>query len=211
MQDAFRNSCNCAFAQLALQLGGEKLEQYVQKFGIVAPVTFDGITTAKGNFSSAGQAELNVAWSSIGQYLDLVNPCAFMTFMGAVANDGRVVLPYLVERISVNGNETYDAKINVGEQILSKETTDVLRQYLAYNVNTKYGAEHFPGFTVGAKTGTGEVGGGKKPNAMFAGFADSEELPLAFIACVEDAGYGRAVCVPIVSKVLAAAQAANIG
>ena len=202
LKEAFRNSCNCAFAQIALQLGADTLQKYVQKFGITDAVTFDGITTAKGNFQAVGEAELNVAWSSIGQYLDLVNPCAFLTFMGAVANDGKVTAPYLVDRISVNGITTYDAKPRAGERILSQQTTAVLQEYLKYNVETKYGAENFPGFTVGAKTGTGEVDGGKKPNAMLTGFADSEDLPLAFIVCVEDAGYGRAVCVPIVSKVL---------
>ncbi len=204
LKEAFRNSCNCAFAQIGLQLGAETLQKYVDKFGIVESVSFDGITTQSGNFQVIGEADLNVGWSSIGQYLDLVNPCAFLTFMGAIANDGKTIDPYLVDRISVNGITTYDAKRTGGERILSEETTKILQEYLVNNVENKYGADNFPGYTVGAKTGTGEVDGGKKPNAMLAGFADSEDLPLAFIVCVEDAGYGRAVCVPIISKVLSA-------
>ncbi len=206
LKQAFRNSCNCAFAQIALELGGQTLQSYVEKFGIIDSVSFDGITTAKGNFQAENAEDLNVAWSGIGQYLDLVNPCAFLTFMGAVANDGKVTMPYLVEEISVAGNRTYDAKIKVGERIMSEETAVTLQHYLQNNVNDKYGAEHFPGLTVGAKTGTGEVGGGKKPNAMLAGYVEDDKLPLAFIACVEDAGYGRTVCIPIVAKILEAAQ-----
>ncbi len=208
LKDAFRNSCNCAFAQIAVELGGETLTEYVRKFGIIDPVSFDGITTVSGKFQAAGEAELNVAWSSIGQYLDLVNPCAFMTFVGAIANDGMVTMPYLVEKISVNGIRTYDAQRVAGEQIMSAETAAILQEYMKNNVEFKYGAENFPGMTVGAKTGTGEVDGGKKPNAMLAGFVENEELPLAFIVCVEDAGYGRAVCVPIAGKVLTALQQA---
>lgn len=206
LKDAFRNSCNCAFAQIALQLGAETLEKYVQKFGVVDAVSFDGITTANGNFQAAGEAELNVAWAAIGQHLDQVNPCAFLTFMGAVANGGKVTMPYLVEKISVNGSRTYDAKRTTGEQIMSQKTADVLQEYLKNNVDNKYGVENFPGLTVGAKTGTGEVGGGKKPNAMLTGFVENEELPLAFIVCVEDAGYGKTVCVPIAARVLQAIQ-----
>lgn len=202
LKEAFRNSCNCAFAEIALQLGAGTLEEYVEKFGVTDSITFDGITSAKGNFQAVGEADLNVAWASIGQYLDLVNPCTFLTFMGAIANDGKVVTPYLVEEITVGGSRTYDAKTNVGDTIMSKETAAILQEYLINNVDTKYGAENFPGFTVGAKTGTGEVDGGKKPNAMLAGFADSEELPLAFVVCVEDAGYGKTVCIPIAAKVL---------
>ena len=88
---------------------------------------------------------------------------------------------------------------------MSEKTAAILQEYMQNNVTVKYGADNFPGLTVGAKTGTGEVEG-KKPNAMLAGFVEDENYPLAFIACVEDAGYGKAVCVPIVSKVLAAVQ-----
>ena len=204
LKDAFRNSCNCAFAQIALQLGGAKLEEYVEKFGVIQSVSFDGITTAAGKFEVSGAEELNVAWSGIGQYLDLVNPCAFLTFMGAIGNEGEIVYPYLVEEISVDGSRTYNAKLKTGERIMSKQTAEVLQDYLQNNVTVKYGAENFPGLTVGAKTGTGEVGGEKKPNAMLAGFVENEEYPLAFIVCVEDAGYGKTVCIPIASQVLEA-------
>ena len=205
LKQAFCNSCNCAFAEIALQLGADTLTKYVEKFGITQSVTFDGITTAKGNFQIAGNADLNLAWASIGQHLDLVNPCAFMTFMGAVANGGKVTMPYLVEEISVNGNRTYDAKRNSGDRIMSGETAAILQAYMQNNVTVKYGADNFPGLTVGAKTGTGEVEG-KKPNAMLAGFVDDEKYPLAFMVCVEDAGYGKTVCIPIISKVLSAVQ-----
>lgn len=205
LKDAFCNSCNCAFAEIALQLGIQTLTEYVEKFGVVQSVSFDGITTTKGNFQIANNADLNLAWASIGQHLDLVNPCAFMTFMGAVANDGKVTSPYLVEEITVNGNRTYDGKVRIGDRIMSKKTADILQEYLQNNVSVKYGADNFHGLTVGAKTGTGEVGE-KKPNAMLAGFVEDEKYPLAFIACVEDAGYGKTVCIPIVSKVLAAVQ-----
>ena len=74
MKDAFRNSCNCAFAELALQLGGETMEYYVEQFGINETVTFDGIETAEGNYQAAGQAPIDVGWSGVGQFNDQVNP-----------------------------------------------------------------------------------------------------------------------------------------
>ena len=83
----------------------------------------------------------------------------------------------------------------------------ILCEYLRSNVTEKYGSDNFPGLTVCAKTGTGEVGGDKKPNAMFTGFVTDEEYPLAFIVCVENAGYGKTVCMPITSQVLAACKA----
>lgn len=203
LKTAFRNSCNCAFAQLAQQLGGQTLGRYAQQFGITQSVCFDGITTAQGSFEIS-DAQVNVAWSAIGQYHDQINPAAFLTFLGAVAGDGKGVAPYLVSRIRVGGAETYKAATVYNDRIMSATTAKTVQEYMGLNVTDKYGAYHFPGLTVCAKTGTAEVGGGKRPNAMLAGFVQDEQYPLAFIVCVEDAGYGATVCLPIASKVLEA-------
>ena len=205
LKQAFCNSCNCAFAQIAMDIGAEKLQNFVDKIGIMQPVSFDGITTQNGNFSVMDADPVNVAWSGVGQYLDLVNPCAFLRFVGAVANGGKVTEPYLVDRVSVDGNTTYKASVKSGDQLVSSETAAILQEYMLNNVTAKYGAENFSDLTVGAKTGTAEVEG-QKPNAMLAGFVSDPEMPYAFLVCVEDAGYGKTVCIPIASKVLEAAK-----
>lgn len=203
---AFRNSCNCAFAQIAQQLGGETLERYCEQFGVLDSMSFDGITTATGNVEAAGVAEVNMAWSGIGQYKDQINPCSFLTFVGAIAGGGKGARPHLVERITSGSSTTYEAKTQTGGLCMSPGTAQTLREYMRYNVSNKYGDENFPGLQVCAKTGTAEVGGEKRPNAMLAGFVDDEQYPLAFIVAVEDAGYGSEVCIPIISKVLGACK-----
>ena len=208
LKQAFRNSCNSAFAQIALQLGKDVLSEYVLQFGITESVQFDGITTAKGNFDLKDAAQVSLAWSSIGQYTDLVNPCAYMTFVGAIANDGKGVLPYLVQKASSGGLTGYSAKTVKAERLMSAETARTVKEYLGFNVTDKYGSDNFPGLTVCAKTGTAEVGGDKKPNAVFTGFVQDEKYPLAFIAVVEDGGYGRQICIPMISKVLEACKQA---
>ena len=206
LKEAFCNSCNCAFAQIAQELGPEVLERYVEQFGITQSIHFDGITTAVGNFEAKDTAQVNVAWSAIGQYKDQVNPCAFLTFMGAVADGGRGAMPYLVEQITVGSAKTHDAKTRTGERIMSASTAAELSSYLRNNVSAKYGDGYFPGLNVCAKTGTGEVGGDKKPNAMLTGFVEDAQYPLAFIVAVEDGGYGATVCLPIISQVLQACK-----
>ena len=207
---AFKNSCNCAFAQIAQQLGGETMNRYVHKFGLADSISFDGFTTAAGNYSAEDEDnngnDYEVAWSGVGQYKDQINPCTFLTFVGAIANGGVPAMPHVVETVTCDGNVTYSAKTEVGQRIMSKKTAELVCQYMNANVEQKYGANNFPGLTVGAKTGTGEVGGGQKPNAMFTGFVLDDEYPLAFIVTVENGGYGRSVCMPIASKVLAACK-----
>lgn len=204
LKKAFRNSCNCAFAQLAQQLGGETLERYCEQFGVLEAVEFDGITTAAGNIEAAQAAEVDLAWSGIGQHKDQVNPCAFLNFVGAIASGGRGAQPYLVDSVTSGNTQSYEAKTQTGKLRMSQSTAQILQEYMRFNVTDKYGDEKFPGLQVCAKTGTAEVGGEKKPNAMLAGFVEDEQYPLAFIAAVEDAGYGSEVCIPIIAKVLTA-------
>ena len=53
-----------------------------------------------------------------------------------------------------------------------------------------------------AKSGTGEVGGGKAPNAWFAGFLRNEDAPYAFVVLVENGGSGAEAAGGVAAKVL---------
>ena len=207
LRQAFAKSCNCSFAQIAQLVGSKKLMAYADRFGILDSLRFDGITTVPGNFDLAGADKLALAWSAIGQYTDMINPCQYMTFMGNIAAGGSAAVPYLVDRVTVEEKVTYQAETENMNMEISKELAQTLRDYMANNVKTIYGAEHFPGLTVCAKSGTSELGGGKKPNALFSGFVADEAYPLAFIVVVENGGYGSHTCVPILSKVLAECKA----
>lgn len=204
LKQAFANSCNCAFAELSQKLGGKTLLSYVEKFRVTEPVSFDGITTAPGNFDT-DEYFVTMAWSAIGQHTDLVNPCSYMTFLGAIANGGRAASPYVVERAD-DGHNGYEAKTSFTDTVMSNETAALVREYMRYTVEKKYGADHFPGLTVCAKTGTAEKDDGKASNAMFAGFVTDESYPLAFMICVEEGGYGASTCIPIASTVLSACK-----
>ncbi len=208
LKKAMMRSCNCAYAQIAMQLGKDALSHYVDAYGVTKPIRFNGNVTVKGNFDLRGAANVELAWSAIGQHKDQINPCAFLAFVGAIANGGQGVQPYVLQSISVGGNTTYSASVLPMERIMSRETAAMLAQLMRNNVVGHYGDENFQGLTVCAKSGTGEVGGGRKPNAMFAGFVTDEEYPLAFIVCVEEGGYGRGTCVPIISQVLSACKQA---
>ena len=149
---------------------------------------------------------MQIAWSGIGQHKDLINPCSYMSLMGAIASGGTGVAPHVVMKIETDGKVTYKSEPASTGKIMSEETANMLRSMMRDNVMLYYGDDNFPGLSVCAKSGTAEVGGGKKPNAMFTGFVMDEEYPFAFIACIEDGGYGRPVCVPVLSKVLEACR-----
>lgn len=206
LKTALAKSCNCYFAQLSEVLGGENLQNWVDQLQVTEPLNFDGITTASGNFDIENAAVVEIAWSAIGQHVDLVNPARFMTLMGVIAGGGEAMEPYVVSRVSCDGNITYQAAQTTTGRLLSEETCEILTELMRNNTVSIYGAEKFGDLTVCAKSGTAQVGGDALPNATFAGFVADEEYPLAFIAVVENGGAGSEVCVPILSKVLAACK-----
>jgi len=203
LKQALASSCNCYFGLVANLVGGDKLQKYADSFRVAEPVKFDGITTAQGNFDMTGAAQVEVAWGGIGQYTDQINPCRYMVFMGAIAGGGKAANPYLVSKVYSEGELTYSARTTYTERILPEGTASILSDFMRNNVTSVYGASHFPGLTVCAKSGTSQLGGDQVSNAMFAGFVADEKYPLAFIVVVENGGYGTTACVPILSEVLA--------
>ena len=206
LKGALASSCNCIFGQIANLVGAENLQKYADKYQITQSVKFDGITTAEGNFDVTDAASVELAWGGIGQYTDQINPCRYMTFMGAIAGGGKAAQPHLVAGVALGDEITYQAKPVSTGRIMDDEVAAILGDYMRNNVKNVYGADNFPGLTVCAKSGTSQLGGGQKSNAMFAGFVADEEYPLAFIVVVENGGYGASTCVPILSKVLASCK-----
>ena len=204
---AFANSCNCAFAQIAEQLGRTNMVNAVKKYEITESLSIDGIQTAKGNYNVEDTAAVTFAWSCIGQHSNLVNPARFMTFMGAIANGGSAAEPHIMARVQNGGEVTYEADRRQTGRLMPEQIADTVKSYMRKNTEQVYGDWNFPGLKVCAKSGTSQLGGGQKSNAMFAGFVDSEEYPLAFMVVVENGGYGSHTCVPILSKVLGVCKA----
>lgn len=200
--DALCQSCNVAFATIAQELGAEKLSKYADAFGIGKSISFDGFITKRGNFDLSGATTFEAAWAGVGQYTDQINPCQYMTFMGAIANGGEAALPYLVERVDFGDHEQYHAERKTGGRILDQKTAGELADMMHYNVVNNYGEWYFSGLYAGAKSGTAERGEGQAPNALLAGFVQSEDYPLAFVVIVEGGGAGSAACTPIIRQVL---------
>ena len=211
LRQALTNSCNCAFAQVAKLVGRENMVEYVDKFQVADSISFDGVTSAKGNYDISQAGAVSFAWSCIGQHSDLINPARYMTFMGTIAGEGVGVEPYIVSRVESGNGITYQAKAHKTDRIMSKDVANTVKEYMRNNVIAVYGDGNFPGLNVCAKSGTSQLGGEQTSNAMFAGFVADEAYPLAFIVVVENGGYGSHTCVPVLSKVLAACKAVMDG
>jgi cell division protein FtsI/penicillin-binding protein 2 len=196
---AFANSCNCYYALLAEELGGDTLAKYAKEAGLTTSQSVSGIDTAAGSFDVAEDGSSALGWSGVGQYNDMVNPCAMMTLMGAIARDGVPVAPRLLKHesgllVSQESSTTLD-------RVWSAGTCSALQTMMANNVTQTYGAEKFGNLPVCAKSGTAEVDNGS-PHAWFVGFLNDETHPYAFAVLVENGGGGASVAGTIAAQIL---------
>lgn len=202
---ALANSCNGVFAQLAVELGSQTMANYAEKAGLLDSLRVNSLSTAAGSYTAA-ETDGDLGWSGVGQYLDLVNPCTMMTFAGTIANRGTQVSPRLIlEETTASGLPAgfYGAEKTSGA--LKERTCETLAQMMRNNVTAQYGQSQFGNLAVCAKSGTAEVGEGKRPHAWFVGFVDDAKHPLAFVVVVENGGSGAGVAGSIAAKVLKAA------
>ena len=203
-RNALKNSCNCAFGEISMQIGWENTAEYARKLGITTNHSLSGIPTVRGKIASSGGLN-ELAWTGIGQNTDEVSPYAMMRYMGIVANGGLCVEPYIIEKITTgSGIPLNFDKQNDTTRVLSQSTANKLREMMRYTVQNGYGDKGFPqGMEFCAKTGTAELDGKKRSHAWFVGFSSNEKYPYAFSVMVQNGGSGRSVAGPIASKVMA--------
>ena len=200
---ALSNSCNGVFAQLAAELGEDTLARYTEQAGLTASYSVNGLNTAAGSFDLDGLTANELGWAGVGQYNDLVNPCALMVYMGAVANGGRAAVPRLVLKTeNALGLPSLPALPSRTGALIAAGTAETLADMMARNVTDQYGASRFPNMDLCAKSGTAEVGGGQAPHAWFAGFLRNADAPYAFVVLVENGGSGADAAGSVAAQVL---------
>ena len=200
---ALANSCNCAYATLASELGGDVLAQYAKSCGLTKSYDIDGIESTASSFNFDSE-KVNVAWAGIGQFEDELNPLSMMVYVGSIAGGGKAANPTLLldESLLAKGEKLIGKEASTAAagtvKLLDSDTADQLSDMMRNNVKITYGDENYSGLSLHAKSGTAEVGTGKAPNSWFCGFSGD----YAFIVCVENGGYGSSVAGPIANSVL---------
>ena len=161
---ALQNSCNIAFAHIALKLGGERFYEYIEKFGILEKTGIDLAGESKGVFFDKSLITNTDKWGtasltsgSFGQTFK-ITPLQLVRAIASVVNGGNLLEPYIVsEIVDADGNTVMKAEPTVVRQTISKETSDTMRT-LIESVVTEGTAKNaqVAGFSIGGKTGTSE-------------------------------------------------------
>ena len=161
---ALQNSCNIAFAHIALKLGGDTFYEYIEKFGILEKTGIDLAGESKGVFFSKELITNTDKWGtasltsgSFGQTFK-ITPLQLVRAIASVVNGGYLMEPYLVSQIlDAQGNTVYRAEPTMVRRTISQETSEVMCR-LIESVVTEGTAKNaqVAGFSIGGKTGTSE-------------------------------------------------------
>ena len=161
---ALQNSCNIAFANIALQLGGERFYDYIKKFGVLEKTGLDLSGESKGVFFDKALVTNTQKWgtasltsASFGQTFKLT-PLQLVRAISSVVNGGYLMEPYIVSEVmDADGNTVLKQEPTVVRQVISAETSKIMCALLE-SVVTEGTAKNaaVAGFSIGGKTGTSE-------------------------------------------------------
>lgn len=213
---AFSQSINTTYAQVGDKLGQEKLIEYMENFGLYQKPPFDLPSeemVASGRYESGELASpggeldpVQVAWTAIGQEQVQVTPLQMAMIAQAIANDGEMMKPYVVDTISdYDGTIVKQASPSVWKRPIEADTAAELTEMMVTVVNEGTGIRaKTDKVQIAAKTGTAEVEG-RGPNAWFVGFAPADDPKVAIAVVVEDSDAGGGISGPVARETLLAA------
>ncbi|MBR2086003.1 MAG: PASTA domain-containing protein, partial [Oscillospiraceae bacterium] len=213
-QGALTQSCNPAFIDIGRKLGIHKFCTYFSSFGLTEKTGID----LPGETSSIYREEedmnfVDLATSSFGQ-CNVLTPMEMITGIAASVNGGYLVQPHVVDRIvSSDGNVVKTFGTNVRRQVISEETSKVMRRLLQGVVDDKSGANaHIDGYKIGGKSGTGQsvVNGRVSEEAYVASYtcfapADDPEIIMLVMADTPNPSigyYGSYVAAPCARSIM---------
>jgi peptidoglycan glycosyltransferase len=222
LEQAFAYSCNIAFAEIGIELGATRLEQFAARFGFEQPLTVDGLGSSKSTLDGAtgvgvteryvGESASAVARTAFGQGEVLATPLQIALIPAAVANGGTIMQPRIVDGIRDEDGTwlSRDEPRVLHETGLSETTIDGLRRLMEASVtygiaDTASISSGNAGPGVAGKTGSAEWTEEKAlPHSWFIGYFPTEAPRLAIAVVVEESGAGAQVAARIARHVFEA-------
>ena len=212
--DIVKKSLNTGFAQVGLSLGAEKMMHYTRVFGFGERTGIDLPGEEEGIlFNADDMRDSDIATTAIGQSI-AVTPLQLVTAMGAIANGGTLMHPYIVREIRNPDGSVYEERTpreirRVLEPTVDRTLIGLLEQVVASGGGKKAGVK---GYRIAGKTGTAqkirrETAGYLEGRyiASFCGFAPVEDPIFTVLVMIDDPRggdfYGGQIAAPVASRI----------
>jgi len=210
MTTVLGKSLNVGAAQVAVTLGKERFYTYVRRFGFGRTTEVDLDSEGPGTLKTPGDPdwhESDLGTNSFGQGI-AVTPLQMAVAMVAIANDGLLLKPYVVQQF-IEGERVVSVKPTVVRRVILAQTAQTLTDMLVAAVNQETKLAQVPGYRVAGKTGTAQipVPGGYHPNltvASFAGYLPADEPALVILVVIhkpQTSPWGGQVAAPVFARI----------
>lgn len=210
-EDALAYSSNTAFAQLGVSLGQDVIAQQATKLGFGSSITIDSSNSsgtpmkAAASQFPASMSDDKLALASIGQGDVLETPLQNAMIAAAIANDGKLMHPTLVDRVRASDLSVLsETKASVMSNAFSADTANTLTEMMK-SVATKGTPSIAPdGISVAVKTGTAQIGENNEAiDGWVMGFAPADDPQIAVAVVVHNVtDYGITSAGPVFRSVI---------
>ncbi len=212
LEKLIANSGNVGMVKIAQMIKNNEFYDYLKNIGFGSKTEIDTFSESTQKlFNQKEMSEVKKANISFGQGIAMTQMQMLMA-LNTVINDGKLMKPYLVEKIVDGDNNIIEQNSStVLKTVFSEEVSRLNRQYMEAVVNKGTGrGVQIPGYRIGGKTGTAQKSGnrgyeaGKYFSSFFAFFPVDNPKYAILIKVNEPKGayYGAAVALPPVKSVL---------
>ena len=203
LQTSIAKSCNTSFVNMGVQMNQDKLHDLCETFLYNSEIPFK-LDTKKSSYVLTDETDAGmIPQTVIGQGDTLVTPLHNAMIISAIANDGVMMEPVLIDRVTdFTGRTVKNYKSDSISTVISKKTARIMQNYLEAVVDEgTAGALESGKYDAAGKTGTAENSSGTD-HSWFIGYASTDEVAdVAISVIVEKGGAGSTSAVPIAKKV----------
>lgn len=205
LKSAFCHSCNTAFADIGLSLNKTKFRKLCETllFNNELPTK---LAYSKSSFQLTEESSVaEVMQAAIGQGTTLTTPFHMALITSAIANDGVLMTPYVIDHIENHaGKLVTQYPATKYKQLIPTEDAQILQKYMR-GVVVEGNAKTLKSdkYEVSGKTGSAEFSStAENCHSWFVGYAgNGEKKDIAVAVLVEEGGVGSAAAVPIAKKI----------
>lgn len=198
LEEALKNSCNVAMADINLEMGSKEVYKYIKDFGFgqKTEVSLTGETSGIIPPNAEGIKDLSLTTIGYG-YGVAVTPIQLITSVSSVVNGGNLMKPQIVKELTDRDGKTVEKfEPEIIRKPISKQTSEKMLKILEASVGTPLPGEEFAeGYRVGGKTGTARkiVNGQYKQVyvSSFIGVAPINDPRIAVLVVVDEPDPGR--------------------
>ena len=202
---AFAKSCNSAFASIGLELDRKKFGKTLDELLFNQELKVDFAYNQSKLAMDENTTDSDVMQAAIGQGTTQITPLELNMITAAIANDGELMKPYLLDRV-----ETADRSVvkqfspDSYKRLMSEEEAQIMTELMEEVVKSGTGTKLSGlSYTAAGKTGSAEYNKVKSDShAWFTGFAPVEEPQVCVTIIIEGAGSGGDYAVPIAKRIL---------